>query len=33
MASEKEAVRAQQALHRTLLGGQSLIVTVQEEPS
>ena len=27
MASEEEAVRAQQALHRTFLEGQSLIVT------
>lgn len=27
MASEVDAVRAQQALHRTLLEGQSLIVT------
>jgi polyadenylate-binding protein len=27
MASEEEAVRAQQALHRTWLEGQSLIVT------
>ncbi len=27
MASEKEAVQAQQALHRTWLEGQSLIVT------
>lgn len=33
MASEEEAVRAQQALHRTWLEGQPLIVTVQEEPS
>lgn len=32
MASEAEAARARQALHRTLLEGQSLIVTVQEEP-
>lgn len=30
MASEEEAVRAQQALHRTWLEGQSLIVTFSQ---
>jgi RNA recognition motif-containing protein len=33
MGSEGEAVRAQQALHRTWLEGQTLIVTLQEKPS